>query len=158
MFARLICTIYSSTGGGRLQRRNRRQGRKLKPTTIVDEEEIIQPPPTIIFCTRPKAVTYLTYCLKALDIRAIALHSRLTQRERLNSLDLFRASLIPALVSTHVGARGLDIEGVALVVNWICPRNQRSTYIVWHELRELDDLVCLDFLHYRLGSSNLYIL
>jgi ATP-dependent RNA helicase DDX49/DBP8 len=88
---------------------------------IVDEDEIVQPPPTIIFCTRPKTVAYLTHFLKALDIRATALHSRLTQRERLNSLDLFRSSMIPVLVSTDVGARGLDIEGVALVVNWDMP-------------------------------------
>lgn len=89
--------------------------------TIADEDEITQPPPTIIFCTRPKTVAFLTHFLKALDIRATALHSRLTQRERLNSLDLFRASVIPVLVSTDVGARGLDIEDVALVVNWDMP-------------------------------------
>ena len=94
---------------------------KTNNTAIADEDEIVQPPPTIIFCTRPKAVAYLTHFLKALDVRATALHSRLTQRERLNSLDLFRASVIPVLVSTDVGARGLDIEGVALVVNWDMP-------------------------------------
>ena len=94
---------------------------KTNNTGIVDEEEIIQPPPSIIFCTRPEAMAYLTHFLKALDIRATALHSRLTQRERLNSLDLFRTSVIPVLVSTDVGARGLDIEGVALVVNWDMP-------------------------------------
>ena len=94
---------------------------KTYSTVIMDEDEIVQPPPTIIFCTRPKTVAYLTHFLKALDIRATALHSRLTQRERLNSLDLFRSSVIPVLVSTDVGARGLDIEGVALVVNWDMP-------------------------------------
>jgi ATP-dependent RNA helicase DDX49/DBP8 len=62
---------------------------KTNNTTIVDEEEIVQPPPTIIFCTRPKAVAHLTHCLKALDIRATALHSRLTRREKLNSLELW---------------------------------------------------------------------
>jgi len=94
---------------------------KTNNATIVDEDEIVQPPPTIIFCTRPKTVAYLTHFLKVLDIRATALHSRLTQRERLNSLDLFRASVIPVLVSTDVGARGLDIEDVALIVNWDMP-------------------------------------
>ena len=49
------------------------------------------------------------------------MHSRLTQRERLTSLGLFRASVIPVLVSTDVGARGLDIEEVAMVVNWDLP-------------------------------------
>ena len=99
----------------------RARGKTKAKTSTVEEEEIVQPPPTIIFCTRPKTVAYLTHLLKALDIRATALHSRLTQRERLNSLDLFRASVIPVLVSTDVGARGLDVEDVALVVNWDMP-------------------------------------
>jgi ATP-dependent RNA helicase DDX49/DBP8 len=86
-----------------------------------NDEEVVQPPPTIIFCTRPKTAAYLTHFLQALDIRATALHSRLTQRERLSSLGRFRASVVPVLVSTDVGARGLDIEGVTLVVNWDMP-------------------------------------
>jgi ATP-dependent RNA helicase DDX49/DBP8 len=36
-------------------------------------------------------------------------------------LQLFKASVVPVLVSTDVGARGLDIPDVALVVNWDLP-------------------------------------
>ncbi|KAF9263465.1 DEAD-domain-containing protein [Marasmius fiardii PR-910] len=86
-----------------------------------DTEEIVQPPPTIIFCARARTAAYITVLLQNLSIRSTALHSRLTQRERLNSLSLFRSSVIPVLVSTDVGARGLDIEDVALVVNWDLP-------------------------------------
>jgi ATP-dependent RNA helicase DDX49/DBP8 len=86
-----------------------------------EEEEIVQPPPTIIFCSRTQSAAYLTVLLKALGIRSTALHSKLTQRERLSSLSLFRASVVPVLVSTDVGARGLDIEDVAMVVNWDLP-------------------------------------
>ncbi|KAG8812009.1 putative RNA helicase [Serendipita sp. 400] len=98
-------------------------GNKKKPPKqgADTEDEVVQPPPTIIFCTRPKAAAYLTEFLKALSIRATALHSRLTQRERLTSLNLFRAYVVPVLVSTDVGARGLDIDDVALVVNWDMP-------------------------------------
>ncbi|KAI0787175.1 P-loop containing nucleoside triphosphate hydrolase protein [Irpex lacteus] len=78
-------------------------------------------PPTIIFCARPRTAAYLTALLKTLHIRATALHSRLTQRERLTSLGLFRSSVVPVLVSTDVGARGLDIADVAMVVNWDMP-------------------------------------
>jgi ATP-dependent RNA helicase DDX49/DBP8 len=94
--------------------------RKKKPSPE-DEEEIVQPPPTIIFCARPRTAAYLTALLKTLHIRATALHSRLTQRERLTSLGLFRSSVVPVLVSTDVGARGLDIADVAMVVNWDMP-------------------------------------
>ncbi|KAF5321390.1 hypothetical protein D9619_000348 [Psilocybe cf. subviscida] len=87
-----------------------------------DDDEPEQPPPTIIFCAKPKTAAYLTLLLKTLQIRSTALHSRLTQRERLSSLQLFRASVVPVLISTDVGARGLDIEDVAMVINWDLPQ------------------------------------
>lgn len=92
-----------------------------------EENEIIQPPPTIIFCTKPRTAAYLTSLLKALSIRSTALHSRLTQRERLASLSLFRSAVVPVLISTDVGARGLDIEDVAIVINWDLP-NEPAEY------------------------------
>jgi len=87
----------------------------------------LQPPPTIIFCARTRTAAYLTTVLKTLSIRSTALHSRLTQRERLTSLSLFRSFVVPVLVSTDVGARGLDIEDVAMVVNWDLP-NEPEEY------------------------------
>lgn len=99
----------------------KKQKKKKKPADDDEDEEIEQPPPTIIFCARPRTAAYLMHLLRTLGIRSTALHSRLTQRERLSSLSLFRASVVPVLVSTDVGARGLDIEDVALVVNWDIP-------------------------------------
>ncbi|CAE6439349.1 hypothetical protein ACGC1H_000775 [Rhizoctonia solani] len=87
----------------------------------VDEESVKQPPPTIIFVSKPRTAAYLAKLLQTLGIRATALHSRLKQRERLNSLNLFRSRVVPVLISTDVGARGLDIADVALVVNWDFP-------------------------------------
>ena len=93
-----------------------------KPSAADDDDEAPeQPPPTIIFCTRPRTAAYLTHLLQTLRIRAAALHSRLTQRERLAALALFRARVVPVLVATDVGARGLDIEDVAIVINWDIP-------------------------------------
>lgn len=91
------------------------------------DEELEQPPPTIIFCAKPRTAAYLTNLLKTLSIRSTALHSRLTQRERLSSLSLFKAFVVPVLVSTDVGARGLDIEDVAMVINWDLP-NEPEEY------------------------------
>ena len=93
-----------------------------------DEDGLVQPPPTIIFCSKPRTAAYLTMLLKSLLIRSTALHSRLTQRERLTSLSLFRASVVPVLVSTDVGSRGLDIEEVAMVINWDLP-NEPEEYV-----------------------------
>ncbi|TDL29979.1 DEAD-domain-containing protein [Rickenella mellea] len=92
-----------------------------------EDEPPLQPPPTIIFCARARTAAYLTHLLKTLSIRSTALHSRLTQRERLNSLSLFRSCVIPVLICTDVGARGLDIEDIAMVVNWDMP-NEPEEY------------------------------
>ncbi|KAJ7744498.1 ATP-dependent rRNA helicase RRP3 [Mycena maculata] len=96
-----------------------------KPTD--EDEEPEQPPPTIIFCARPRTAAFLTNLLKTLSIRSTALHSRLTQRERLSSLSLFKSFVVPVLISTDVGARGLDIEDVAIVINWDLP-NEPEEY------------------------------
>lgn len=87
-----------------------------------DEDAIEQPPPTIIFCGRTRTVAYVSALLQTLGIRSAALHSRLTQRARLTALGLFRARVVPVLVCTDVGARGLDVDDVALVVNWDMPQ------------------------------------
>ncbi|KDR83799.1 hypothetical protein GALMADRAFT_133209 [Galerina marginata CBS 339.88] len=102
------------------------KAKKIKVDHSEDEPE--QPPPTIIFCAKPRTAAYLTLLLKTLMIRSTALHSRLTQRERLSSLSLFRSSVVPVLISTDVGARGLDIEDVAIVINWDLP-NEPEEYI-----------------------------
>ena len=105
--------------------KSRTKSSRRKPAP--EEEEPEQPPPTIIFCTKPRTAAYLTNLLKTLLIRSTALHSRLTQRERLSSLSLFRSSVVPVLISTDVGARGLDIEDVAMVINWDMP-NEPEEY------------------------------
>ena len=101
---------------------------KSKANKDDDEDSPVQPPPTIIFCSKPRTAAYLTLLLKSLLIRSTSLHSRLTQRERLSSLSLFRASVVPVLISTDVGSRGLDIEEVAMVINWDLP-NEPEEYV-----------------------------
>ena len=109
-------------------KRSRKTTRKKgSPKIVGSDEEFLQPPPTIIFCAKARTAAYLTALLQTLTIRSTALHSRLTQRERLTSLSLFRSSVIPVLVSTDVGARGLDIADVAMVVNWDLP-NEPEEY------------------------------
>ena len=54
-------------------------------------------------------------------IRAAALHADRTQQERLQAVEGFRAGKHPVLVATDIAARGLDIEGIAHVVNFEVP-------------------------------------
>ncbi|KAA1473477.1 DEAD-domain-containing protein [Dentipellis sp. KUC8613] len=95
------------------------KSKKAKPTP--EDDEPPQPPPTMIFCARARTAAYVTHLLQELGIRSAALHARLAQRARLGALQLFRAGVVPVLVCTDVGARGLDVPDVALVVNWDLP-------------------------------------
>lgn len=92
-----------------------------------------QPPPTIIFVTKSQTAEYLTVLLKELGLRATALHSRLTQPRRLASLGLFRAHVVPILICTDVGARGLDMDDVGMVINWDLPQSPKRVVKVTGE-------------------------
>ncbi|CAO3619193.1 unnamed protein product [Mucor hiemalis] len=77
----------------------------------------------IIFCGRCSTAETMTVMLKELGIRCTALHSEMTQQQRLDSLGKFRAEVIKILISTDVGSRGLDIPSVECVLNYDIPRD-----------------------------------
>lgn len=51
--------------------------------------------------------------LGALGIEAVALHSMLSQRDRLAALARFKSSQIKVLIATDLASRGLDIPLVS---------------------------------------------
>jgi ATP-dependent RNA helicase DDX49/DBP8 len=111
-----------------------------------ESDDIKQPPPTIIFTPTARLASYLTLLLQNLKIRSTALHSRLTQKQRLQSLALFRSFMIPVLVTTDVGARGLDIADVALVISWDIPQKPETyTHRVGRTARAGKDGIAVTF-------------
>ncbi len=52
-----------------------------------------------------------------------ALHGGKTQSSRTQALDRFRAGTTRVLVATDVAARGIDVEDIAMVVNYDVPRD-----------------------------------
>ncbi|PWN91910.1 DEAD-domain-containing protein [Acaromyces ingoldii] len=91
-----------------------------------EEDEGSKVPPTIIFCARAATAQLLSLMLKELGIGNVALHSKMSQPMRLQSLDTFRARSVPILITTDLGSRGLDVPDVAMVVNWDLPRDWRD--------------------------------
>lgn len=81
-------------------------------------------PQTILFVPHCRTAALITSLLSNLPnpIPCTALHSHLSQPERLKSLSTFRRQTVPLLIATDVGSRGLDIPEVAVVVNWEVPR------------------------------------
>jgi superfamily II DNA/RNA helicase len=61
--------------------------------------------------------------LFARERRAATLHGELEPRERSRVLDLLRRGTIRVLVATDLAARGLDVPGTDLVINFDVPRN-----------------------------------
>jgi len=61
--------------------------------------------------------------LFARERRAATLHGELQPRERSRVLDLLRSGTIRVLVATDLAARGLDVAGTNLVINFDVPRN-----------------------------------
>ena len=83
---------------------------------------------TIIFTRTVNETQRLSILLRALGFGAIPLHGQLSQSARLGALGKFRSGSRDILVATDVGARGLDIPAVDLVLNFDLPSDSK-TYI-----------------------------
>ena len=77
--------------------------------------------PVLVFVRTKIGADKVARQLQAKHIKAAALHADRTQQERLKAVEGFRAGLHPVLVATDIAARGLDIEGIAHVVNFEVP-------------------------------------
>ena len=77
--------------------------------------------PVLIFCRTKIGADRLATKLTTLGVRAAALHADRTQQQRMSAVEGFRTGTYPVLVATDVAARGLDIEGIAHVVNYEVP-------------------------------------
>ncbi|MES1205656.1 MAG: ATP-dependent RNA helicase DbpA [Pseudomonadota bacterium] len=79
------------------------------------------PESTIVFCNFKATVNRVQQALAAEGFSSASLHGDLEQRERDFVMAKFRNHSIRVLVATDVAARGLDIEGLDLVVNFELP-------------------------------------
>ncbi|KAJ1969293.1 putative RNA helicase [Dispira parvispora] len=77
----------------------------------------------IIFVGRCHTCELLTWMLRQLKFRCTALHSGLSQKQRISSISRFKSNSVPILIATDVASRGLDIPTVKLVVNYDIPRD-----------------------------------
>lgn len=82
----------------------------------------------LIFTDTCKNTQVLSMLLNSLSIDCVALHSMMSQKERLSSLARFKSSQVKVLIATDVASRGLDIPLVELVINHNIP-NLPKNYI-----------------------------
>jgi ATP-dependent RNA helicase RhlE len=84
--------------------------------------------PVLVFCRTKIGADKLASRLSGLGIRTAALHADRTQQQRTSAVEGFRTGTFPVLVATDVAARGLDIDGIAHVVNFELP-DTPETYV-----------------------------
>ncbi|WP_417581714.1 DEAD/DEAH box helicase [Nitrincola sp.] len=77
----------------------------------------------LIFTNTRVAADQLGNVLRYQKHRAAVLHGDMDQPKRRQVLNLFRENRIQILVATDVAARGLDVEGIDLVVNFAMARS-----------------------------------
>ena len=77
--------------------------------------------PTLVFVRTKRFADRLAKRLSAGGIRCAALHADRSQSQRMAAVEGFRGGKYSALVATDIAARGLDIEGIAQVVNYEVP-------------------------------------
>lgn len=76
-----------------------------------------RPVSAVVFCNTKQEVRDLEQHLQSDGIAAVALHGDLDQRQRDQTLVRFANQSATVLVATDVAARGLDVEGLDLVIN-----------------------------------------
>jgi ATP-dependent RNA helicase RhlE len=77
--------------------------------------------PVLVFCRTKVGAERLATRLSGMGIRTASLHADRTQQQRMSAVEGFRTGAYPVLVATDVAARGLDIDGIAHVVNFEVP-------------------------------------
>lgn len=77
----------------------------------------------IVFCSTKKAVTQVTAALKHKELKVGGISSDLEQKDRENILRQFKNGEIEVLVATNIMARGIDVDGIELVINYAVPRD-----------------------------------
>ncbi len=82
----------------------------------------------IVFTRTKRGADKATKRLETDGINAAAIHGNKSQGQRERALEGFRNGSVPVLIATDIAARGIDVPGVSLVVNYELP-NVAEVYV-----------------------------
>ncbi len=86
---------------------------------LLRETDVAQ---ALVFTAMKRTAAELTIALVGKGFTAGALHGDMHQKERTRTLNRVRDGSVRVLVATDVAARGIDVPGINLVVNYDAPR------------------------------------
>jgi superfamily II DNA/RNA helicase len=92
----------------------------------VAQELAARPGRTIVFARTQLGVDRLTENLKAVGIKAEAIHGGMPQGARRRALEEFTDARSPVLVATDVAARGIHVDDVSLVLHYDPPADSKT--------------------------------
>jgi superfamily II DNA/RNA helicase len=87
--------------------------------SLLREVEVEQ---ALVFTATKRVAAELTLSLVGKGFTAGSLHGDMNQKERTRTLNRLREGRMRVLVATDVAARGIDVPGINLVVNYDAPR------------------------------------
>ncbi len=82
----------------------------------------------LVFMRTKHTAKKLTRAVKAMGIPAAEIHSNRTLNQRRDALDGFKSGKYRVLIATDIAARGIDVRGIELVVNYDLPA-QAEDYV-----------------------------
>lgn len=85
-----------------------------------------RPGSTIVFMRTKHSASRVRRTVEAMGYSAAELHSNRTQGQRRAALDGFKAGKYRVLVATDIAARGIDVKGVELVINYDLPSDAQD--------------------------------
>ena len=84
--------------------------------------------PVLIFTRTKRGARRVSRSLRKAGFAAAEIHSDRTQAQRKQALDGFRSGKYRILVATDIAARGIDVQGIELVVNYDLP-DEPGSYV-----------------------------
>lgn len=78
----------------------------------------------VVFCNSKERVDFVAGKMKENNYTVCSIHSGLTQKERDSVMADFRVGTFRVLIATDIWGRGLDVQQVALVINYDLPNNK----------------------------------
>src|SRR5439155_22347931 len=92
--------------------------RQARPARILQAKPAGQ---TLVFTRTKYGADKLVTFLRREGIAAQAIHGDKAQSTRQRTLDAFRNGAVDVLVATEIAARGIDVDGIRMVVNYDVP-------------------------------------
>ena len=109
--------VEAQHGGEQIEQRWYEVTESQRLTTVARLLEHFRPASTLAFCNTRARCRELVELLQAQGYSALTLHGELEQRDRDQVLVRFANGSCSVLVATDVAARGLDVAGLAAVIN-----------------------------------------